>query len=299
MSETVNGVLVVVKPPKLTSHDVVDMVRRLSGIRRIGHTGTLDPLATGLLILCIGRATRLAEYIVGQAKTYEATIYFGRETTTYDAEGETTLERPVDVTDESLVSALEQFRGQIYQVPPMFSAIKVKGQRLYKHARLGREIERQARRVTIFELEIMEWKSPELRLRILCSSGTYIRSLAHDLGRSLGCGAYLTRLTRTAIGNFTVEQATTLTGLDSENWLSKLMPLDAAVWHLPKLILTVDEGNLLASGQKVSFRAGQPEAALVRAYDSDSRFVGVVNLVEGRWKPRKIFVSPHASQAAT
>jgi tRNA pseudouridine55 synthase len=229
------GVLNIDKPGGMTSHDVVNRMRRLTGIRRIGHTGTLDPLATGVLLLCIGRATRLSEYLIGQNKRYEATIRLGQETNTYDAEGEIVAEMPVTVDEEAIQAALSHYRGPISQVPPMFSAVKKDGQPLYKLARQGVEIDRPSREVTIYQLALLEWTPPDLHLDITCSSGTYIRSLAHDLGQLLGCGGHIIALRRPAVGHFLIEQAAPLDELTAERWLDKLQPADTAVAHLPAL----------------------------------------------------------------
>ncbi|MFW5942793.1 MAG: tRNA pseudouridine(55) synthase TruB, partial [Chloroflexota bacterium] len=196
------GLLNVDKPLHLTSHDVVARVRRLCDTRRVGHAGTLDPLASGVLVLAVGRATRLLEYVVGQPKEYQARVRLGQETNTYDGEGEITAQRPVPVTRADVEQALQQFRGDIAQIPPMYSALKKGGKRLYELARQGKEVEREARRVTIYDLEILTWDRPVLTVRVRCSTGTYIRSLAHDLGQALGTGAYLSGLRRTAIGAF-------------------------------------------------------------------------------------------------
>jgi tRNA pseudouridine55 synthase len=221
MTEAHIGLLVINKPIGLTSHDVVNKVRWLSGIRRVGHAGTLDPLASGVLLLAVGRATRLIEYLVGRSKRYQAVVRLGQETDTYDREGEVVAERPVQVTDSQLEAALERFRGPIEQVPPMFSAVKQGGQPLYRLARRGQAVERPARAITIYELSLLDWRPPEIELLIHCSSGTYIRSLAHDLGQVLGCGGHLATLRRLAVGDFTLDQAVPLPVLDRKTgWLT-------------------------------------------------------------------------------
>jgi tRNA pseudouridine55 synthase len=287
------GLLAIDKPVGPTSHDVVRLVRRLIGIRRIGHTGTLDPAASGLLVLCIGRATRLAEYLTGQSKSYIAGIQLGQETTTYDKEGEITGETPVHVTREQLLQALDQFQGDIRQVPPMYSAVKVAGQPLYRLARQGKIVERPSRQVTIHHLSLNQWKSPFLELTIDCSSGTYIRSIAHDLGQILGCGGYLADLRRTRVGDFLIEDALSLEKLDPEYIAARLQPIDRAVGHLPALTFNTDEARAICYGQPVSRRAGHPEVEVVRAYDDCGLFLGVVKNTGEFWKAHKIMIQSY------
>ena len=288
---TLGGVLNIDKPPGITSHDVVGKLRRLSGIRRIGHAGTLDPLATGVLLICIGRSTRLSEYLIGQNKRYQTTIRLGQETNTYDAEGEITAEKPVTVDEPAIRAALTHFRGPIAQVPPMFSAIKKDGQPLYKLARQGVEIERPTRDVTIYEISLINWTSPNLQLDILCSSGTYIRSIAHDLGQLLGCGGHITALRRTAIADFSIDRAAPLDELTADNWHEKLQPADVAVAHLPAVQFTNEEAARLQQGQRIASdndTASTDQPA--RAYNADGLFIGLVAPGPGYWQPRKILV---------
>jgi tRNA pseudouridine55 synthase len=288
-----SGILNIDKPGGLTSHDVVQAVRRLTGIRRVGHTGTLDPLATGVLLLCIGRATRLSEYLIGEDKRYEAVIRLGQETNTYDAEGDIVTEKAVTVGEEAIEAALSRFRGPISQLPPMFSAVKVGGRPLYKMARQGVELERPSREVTIYQLDVMDWTPPDLCLDITCSSGTYIRSLAHDLGQELGCGGHIVRLRRTAVGHFSVEQAVPLQELTAENWIEKLQPADSAAAHLPAVQFSNEETAALQLGQRTAQAIDSslsPTASLARAYNADGLFIGIVISGEGYWQPHKILV---------
>jgi tRNA pseudouridine55 synthase len=283
------GVLNIDKPAGLTSHDVVNRIRRLAGLRRVGHAGTLDPLATGVLLVCLGRATRLVEYLTGQPKTYLATIRLGQTTNTYDAEGEITAEKPVMATEQEIETALAAFRDTISQLPPMFSAVKQGGRPLYKLARQGEEVERAARQVTIYELELLDWQPPDLQLRVVCSAGTYIRSLAHDLGRTLGCGGHITELRRTAIGSFTIETAVPLDNLTSDNLATHLLPAEAAVQQFPRLDVTAEEALSLQQGKQIGRQSSQPNAPLVRAYDENGRFLGILTSIENGWQPHKIF----------
>ena len=283
------GLLNIDKPLEMTSHDVVAQVRRLAQTRRVGHGGTLDPLASGVLVLALGRATRLLEYVMGREKAYRAQVRLGQVTNTYDAEGEIVEEQPVAVTRDEVEQALGAFRGQIEQVPPMYSAIKQKGKPLYELARQGIDVEREARQVTIYELTLEAWEPPLLTLYVECSTGTYIRSLAHDLGQVLGCGAYLAGLRRLSVGSFELDDAVPLEALTSENIGEHLQPAERAVAHLPRLELSQEEAQRLAQGQRVNWRKGQPDEELVRAFDSDGHFVGVVSSANGVWQPRKIF----------
>ncbi len=291
MMSQIEGVLSIDKPAGLSSHDVVARIRLISGIRRVGHTGTLDPLATGLLILCLGRATRLAEFLAGQNKEYLATIRLGQETNTFDAEGTIVAEKPVNVSKIQLLAALEQFRGKIKQIPPMYSAVKVDGQPLYRRARQGKVIDRPAREVTIFELDLYCWQSPEIQVRLVCSSGTYVRVIAHDLGRSLGCGAYLMGLRRTAVGNHRVDTAIPLADLQKSGWQDYLQPSDIAVSHLPGVVLAEEEAVSLYHGQRVPHYSESVES-LVRAYDENGRFIGILTSDEQYWSAKKILYQP-------
>ncbi len=213
-TDSPSGVLIIDKAGGWTSHDVVAKTRGLTRIRQIGHAGTLDPMATGVLVLCLGKATRLLEYLIGQPKSYRAEITLGTATDTYDAEGEATATLPVPaLTTADLENALAPFRGEIMQVPPAYSAIKRDGVASYTRARRGEEVQLEPRPVTIYTLNLLAFDGATLQLYVTCSAGTYIRSLAHDLGQALGCGAHLSGLRRTQVASFTLEQAATLEAL--------------------------------------------------------------------------------------
>jgi tRNA pseudouridine55 synthase len=202
------GVLLIDKPAGMTSHDVVDRVRRKLRMKRVGHAGTLDPNATGLMILLLGKATKLSQYLMGLDKVYEGTGEFGRSTATQDAEGEVIEEHPVPlIEEEALRGVLNEFQGDQYQTPPMFSAKKVDGVPLYKHARKGREVEREARVIRVKSFALDRWESPEFDFTVACSKGTYVRTLIHDIGQKFACGAYLKELRRTEIGKFLIEDS--------------------------------------------------------------------------------------------
>ncbi len=286
------GVLNVDKPAGWTSHDVVGRVRRLAGLRQVGHAGTLDPMATGVLVLCLGRATRLLEYLTGQPKTYLARVTLGAATDTYDAEGEVVERRPVPaLSHEQLDAALDAFRGEIMQRPPAYSALKRDGVALYKRARAGEVVEVEPRPVAIYELEMLAFDGQTLLLRIHCGAGTYVRSIAHDLGQALGCGGHLSALQRTAVGPFTVESAVTLEQLAEPGALAaSLLPADTAVAHLPRLDVSEAEATHLLHGQAIKIASPAP-AGPARAYGSDHRLLGIVAIdpQRGLARPHKMF----------
>ena len=283
------GILNIDKPTGMTSHDVVNRVRRATGTRRVGHAGTLDPLATGVLLVCVGRATRLVEYLVGQQKVYEAIVRLGQTTDTYDADGEVVQERPLSFTPPNLENALNQFRGEIEQIPPMYSAIKQNGQPLYKLARQGKEVERKTRHVTIYDLAVVNWEAPNLTLRVTCSSGTYIRSLAHDLGEVLGCGGHITMLRRTAIGDFAAETAVSLADLTTENLPTHLLPTETAVAHMPRLDLSEAEAIDLLDGKRIVRQTAHQPDTFVRVYNADAQFIGIAVATGTTWRAKKMF----------
>ncbi|HEX2239778.1 MAG TPA: tRNA pseudouridine(55) synthase TruB [Actinomycetota bacterium] len=244
-----DGLIVVDKPAGITSHDVVDQIRVRLRTKRVGHGGTLDPDATGVLVIGVGRATRLLEYAQAAPKRYRATASFGKTTSTQDASGEVISTAPAEHLTESMVaSALADFRGEIEQVPPMVSAVKVAGERLYKKARRGEEIERPARRVVVYDIELLAFDpgdEPRAELEVTCSAGTYIRTLVHDLGARLGCGAFLRDLRRTASGGFTEDDAVDPSSIGPES----LLPLAAAVGDMPRLDLSEDQARMVGHGR--------------------------------------------------
>ncbi|MBE2201413.1 MAG: tRNA pseudouridine(55) synthase TruB [Anaerolinea sp.] len=288
----IEGVLNVDKPLGMTSHDVVNQVRRISGLRRVGHAGTLDPLATGVLLLCLGRATRLADYLLGQTKSYAAAIRLGQTTTTYDAEGEVVQERPfTHLTLPTILETLHLFRGTVQQLPPMYSAVKKNGQPLYKLARQGVEVERPLRTITIYQLDVQQWQPPHLHITLTCSSGTYVRSLAHDLGEALGCGGYVASLQRTQVGAFTLDKAIPLADLSAAMLAEHLWPTDTAVAHFPRLDVSTAETADLHQGRAIPRQPSHPTADVARAYDEQAQFIGIVVARDDAWQPKKIFHS--------
>lgn len=280
----------------------------MTGVRRVGHAGTLDPLATGVLLVCLGRATRIAEYLMAGRKTYRAGVRLGCVTNTYDAEGEVTARAPVDVRREGIERVLEAFTGVIEQVPPMYSAVKHRGTPLYRLARQGIEVERQPRAVEIFHLELITWEAPDLVIELTCSSGTYVRTLAHDIGQALGCGAYLASLTRLASGRFRQEDALSPQefgrAVAEERWEALLHPLDAALYAFPAVYLSREEAYRLCSGRAVGASVeGLPpqDDALGRAYGPEGEFLAVVayDPPAGVWRPRKVFCAERVEDYAT
>lgn len=203
------GILLIDKPKGITSHDIVDRVRRKLHMKRVGHAGTLDPMATGLVIILVGKATKASQYLMGMDKVYEGSMLLGKNTNTHDAEGEVTLERPVPTLSEAdVVAVLKSFEGDQYQIPPMFSAKKIDGVPLYKLARKGKEVEREARLIHVSSFELDEYHAPDrIDFTVACTKGTYVRTLAHDIGEKLGCGAHLTSLNRTDIEKFKIEDS--------------------------------------------------------------------------------------------
>jgi tRNA pseudouridine55 synthase len=248
-----DGLIVVDKPGGMTSHDVVARVRRLAKTRRVGHGGTLDPMATGVLVIGVNRATRLLTYVIGSTKSYRGTIRLGQTTVTDDAEGDVTATAPVDgITDEAIRAGLAAQTGEIDQVPSAVSAIKVNGERAYKRVRDGEAVELPARRVTVYALAVTDVRRGEhleVDVEVNCSSGTYIRAIARDLGRTLGCGGHLTALRRTAVGGFTLAEASTLAELEERAPdVVALSMADAARRAFPERIASGDEARILGHG---------------------------------------------------
>ena len=237
------------KPSGMTSHDVVDHIRKAGNIRRVGHTGTLDPAATGLLVLCLGGATRLSEHLTGLDKVYEGVMRLGMVTDSYDLDGKIISEHPVpDLTKEDIQKACVPFTGNIMQVPPMVSAVKVGGERLYKIARQGETVERPSRPVTVSEFEVLTYEPPDATIRIRCTRGTYVRSLCHDVGQALGCGGVLAKLRRTYVGQYAVDEAATVEQLaDRQSLEQRLLPLDNAL-DLPIVVVRNSSRAAVAAG---------------------------------------------------
>jgi len=293
----VEGILPINKPRGLTSHDVVARARRILGLRRIGHTGTLDPEVSGVLPLCLGRATRVVEYIQDLPKEYQATIRIGLSTDTEDLTGRI-LEQTdrVHLEESEVRDAFSRFVGDIEQIPPMYSAVKVQGQKLYELARKGREVERKPRKVTILQLDILDLdltnRHPEIRFRVLCSKGTYIRTLCADIGKKLGYPAVMADLVRTSAGAIRLEQCISLEQLEDAaahgEIFPYLIPADRALPHLPACYVPPTLAGLALKGQKLPLAgllpngSGLPEqGGLIRLYDRDGPFLGIFRMEPG------------------
>lgn len=289
--DRVHGIFNIDKPTGMTSHDVVDAVRRLVRQRRVGHAGTLDPLATGVLVVCVGNATRLVEYMVGHDKEYRVTVRLGVETDTYDAEGSVVAERPVPpLSRDDIEAVLSHFRGEIEQIPPPYSAIRRGGRRLYELARAGAKVEVPPRRVTIYALNLEAWQPPNLILHVVCSAGTYVRSLAYDIGRALGTGGHVVALRRLRSGPFRVEDAVPLDVLlQAPDWRASLLPPDAGLVDWPRLDLAPDQAEDVRHGRFLPDLPPLPGATWARAYVGN-RFLAVLQWDEtrGLWRPRKV-----------
>jgi tRNA pseudouridine55 synthase len=296
VKNVVSGVLVVDKPVGLTSHDVVQIIRRGTGIRRAGHTGTLDPRASGVLVILIGPAVRLSEYVSASDKRYQATIRLGTSTDTYDSEGIVTGTPtvPVDEIDEDhFTEVLERFIGEIEQVPPPYSAVKVQGRKAYEIAREGDEVDLSPRIIKVYSLDVLEWAPPEVVIDVYCSSGTYVRSLANDLGKELGTGAHLVGLRRTKSGRFTLRDAVPLRRLqeafDAGNWYRYLIPAAEALADWPMLELESEQVELIRHGHRIPAEPGANGLARAVTQQGDLVALLEVDPESGEWQPRKVF----------
>ena len=286
-----NGIVIIDKPQEWTSNDVVSRLRRVFNTRRIGHGGTLDPMATGVLPVFVGRATRGVEFFEHAEKVYEATLRFGLTTDTEDITGKTITECEVSLTEADLLAVLPRFRGEILQVPPMYSAIKVNGQKLYDLARKGREVERQPRPITIHELEMLEFTGNEARLRVRCSKGTYIRTLCKDIGEALGCGGCMAALRRVEAGEYTLEGSIPLRQLldiseAGEDVEHLLRPVDTMFASHEKLHLNEKQARLVKNGN--AFTADCADGTY-RVYAPDGEFLALCKAESGQVKTIKSF----------
>ena len=285
----IHGVFLLDKPEGVSSNDIMQKVKRLFRANKAGHTGALDPLATGMLPICLGEATKFSQFLLDSDKRYRVTAKLGERTDTSDAEGQIVQSRPVNVNEPEILTALEQFRGDILQVPTMFSALKYQGKPLYEYARAGITVEREARPITIFELQFIDYQAPFLTLEVHCSKGTYIRTLVDDLGEVLGCGAHVTVLRRLAVANYPNDQMLTIDELQKiaemqplgeltdtlslpmDNYL---LPMDSTVDCLPILNLTEKQTKAVGYGQRVKFENIQQIYGQVRLYSGQVRPTG-------------------------
>ena len=301
LGRDIDGILLLDKPLNLTSNEALQRVKRLFQANKAGHTGSLDPLATGLLPVCLGGATKFSTYLLDADKRYRVRVRLGVTTTTADAEGEVLETRPVEGLDEARVrAALDCFRGPIDQLPPMYSAVKHQGERLYKLARQGIEVERQTRTVTIHALELLDLALPELEMDVHCSKGTYVRTLAEDIGAMLGCGGHVIGLRRIGVGPYvqpesrfvTLSEIEAIVMADEEGAFpaldALLLPLESALDHWPAVRLTADATFYLRQGQAVLVPQA-PTEGLVRLYDPSLHFLGVGCILDdGKVQPKRL-----------
>ncbi|WP_411753225.1 tRNA pseudouridine(55) synthase TruB [Serratia sp. (in: enterobacteria)] len=300
----IHGVLLLDKPQGLSSNDALQKVKRIYNANRAGHTGALDPLATGMLPICLGEATKFSQYLLDSDKRYRVIARLGQRTDTSDADGQIVQERSVNFTQAQLDSALDTFRGDIQQVPSMYSALKYQGKKLYEYARQGIEVPREARSITVYELQFIRWEGDELELEIHCSKGTYIRTITDDLGELLGCGAHVIYLRRLQVAKYPIARMITLEQLNalleqaqeqsiapSELLDPLLMPMDSPAEDFPEVNLLPAVAGYVKQGQPVQ-AAGAPASGLVRITEGEERkFIGIGEIADdGRVAPRRLVV---------
>lgn len=295
-----SGILVVDKPLGATSFDIVRLVRRAAAEKRVGHAGTLDPAATGVLLVLLGQATRITEYLMDMPKVYRVTVHLGVSTATYDAEGDVVREADASgVTEQMLREALAEFVGEIEQVPPAHSAVKVDGERAYHRARRGEAVALKARPVSVRRIDLLRYEPPVAEIEVECGRGTYIRSLAHDVGERLGVGAHLASLVRTRVGPFVVEAAAdeaTLTAAFAEGmWRELLQPMDCGLMALPAITLEIEDEKDVRHGQAVDITGIEmpPDGTEARGYAEDGSLAAIIvyDAEIGMWRPRKVFAA--------
>ncbi|MBG3130894.1 MULTISPECIES: tRNA pseudouridine(55) synthase TruB [Proteus] len=300
----INGVLLLDKPQDISSNDALQKVRRMFNASKAGHTGALDPLATGMLPICLGEATKFSQFLLDSDKRYRVIARLGQRTDTSDAHGEVIQERPVQFTQQALDDALDSFRGETLQVPSMYSALKHQGKPLYEYARQGIEVEREARPITVYELQFIRWEGDELELEIHCSKGTYIRTIIDDLGEKLQCGAHVIFLRRLEVADYPKERMVTLAQLSAmiENAQTAqedpflaldalLLPMDTAVAHFPVVNLTTIIASYLKLGQPVRVNHDINEGEWVRVTEGDEKkFIGLAIIKDGLVAPKRVVV---------
>ncbi|UCD08433.1 MAG: tRNA pseudouridine(55) synthase TruB [Dehalococcoidales bacterium] len=304
-----NGILNINKPEGPTSFSIVARVKKLTGEKRVGHAGTLDPAASGVLPVCFGHGTRVIEYLMDSTKDYRAEIEFGKTTDTYDATGTvTSLKDSSSVDRKQIEKALNSFLGKIQQVPPIYSALKHKGKHYYELAREGIDIRIASRPVVIHNISVLDWKPPVVTIDVICGKGTYIRSIAHDLGQIIGCGAYMKSLVRRKYGPFSIDNAVLYDDLDQsslgDDWQRYIHPIDSVLLHLKAIVVNDDTRkdiqhgrtieNIVSNGQISKDQSHPEELKVTRclAYGLDGCFLGILRYVpeSGRWQPEKVFI---------
>ncbi len=297
-----DGILNINKPAGKTSFGVVALVKRLTGEQHVGHAGTLDPDASGVLPICLGKATRVVEFLMDSKKTYLAEIELGKATDTFDGSGKVVYQKDIsDIDIDKVRQTLKQFQGDIKQTPPMYSALKHQGQPLYQLARSGINIERKSRKIKIYRLDLLTLQMPIITLDVECSKGTYIRSLANDLGEVLGCGAYLKRLVRSHYGIFDIETAVTLAQLEEaikrESWQKFLYPIDSVLQDMSTITVDKNGEAAIKTGSSLKQNEGDNGAQNTnskyrRAYSQDGRFLAILTREKDgtNWRPKKVFI---------
>ena len=298
---TVNGIINLDKPKGRTSFAMVALIRKLSGERRVGHAGTLDPEATGVLPICLGKGTRLAEFLLEGEKIYSAEIEFGISTDSYDAAGNiVSQDDPSSLTREQIDTALASFQGSIKQLPPLYSAVKHQGKPLYHWARAGVDVPIITRNVEFKDFEVLNWTCPVLTLKIVCSKGTYIRSLAHDLGQVVGCGAHLRNLVRLKSGPFSIEDSVSVSHIKDAfqcgTWSHIVQPIDTAVLHLAPVVIDDEKERLILNGCSIELEEGDyPTTQWRRAYSQSGSFLALLCYDEKlrQWHPKKVLTGVH------
>ncbi len=290
----INGILLFDKPVGVTSNAALQQVKDLYRASKAGHTGSLDPLASGLLPICLGEATKVSGFLLDADKSYRVRCRLGERTASGDAEGEVIETRPVTTTQDELEAVLERFRGPIMQIPPMYSAVKHEGQRLYKLARKGLEVEREPREVIIHELTLLDFASPEFELDVRCTKGTYVRTLAEDIGEALGCGAHVVALRRLGVGPYDAENMSTIEELEAlphdhfQSLDSRLLPIETALTQWPDVQLNNDSAFYVRQGQAVLV-PNAPTSGWVRMYEGRDRFLGMGQILDdGRVAPKRL-----------
>ena len=283
--QIVNGIVLLNKPEGITSNDLLQKVRRVYNAKKAGHTGALDPFATGLLPICLGEATKVSGLLLDSDKRYQATLHLGAATDTGDKDGEVIEKADVPtLTQEAIEAVLKKFIGEVWQVPPMYSALKHQGKPLYEYARKGEEIERPARAIQIHELKLIDFSPEDIRFEVFCSKGTYVRTLGEDIAKALGTLGYLTHLHRTQTGSLFADQMHSLEEI-ADNPSTYLLSLDLPLQHLEAIVLNAEDANTIRHGGKLA--VAQPATELVRFYDDQGVFFGV-----GEWQHEKNLLKP-------
>ena len=291
-----NGVLNIFKPKGMSSFDAVRVVKKVAGTGKVGHTGTLDPEATGVLPICIGRATKIIDYIMDSEKVYEVTLKLGIRTTTYDLEGEVLEERdPSHLTEEEILNSINSFKGEYSQIPPMYSALKQNGVRLYELARKGIEVERKGRLVNIYNLEDIKINNPYISMKVTCSKGTYIRSLCYDIGEKLGVFATMTQLNRAKTSVFSQEMSININELTKENINDYILSMEEALEKYDKIVVNKKYVKLLVNGVRVADGRFTKDKVinnkLYRVYDDENNFIGLGERNDAGFKIEKLLIT--------